>query len=193
MNIVDKFKHAVFEEEPVVESPEPASPSNVSGVGMPSISAPSVPIQSTPSSDGDSLYNRLANATGTINAPAISKILDTAKTLESVIGDPSVRLKAAMATAKEFTTVDIANDFGKLMSLLSQEQGRFNDWMAGQKQQVAASEAEIASLEQKLHDLRISAGDNKQKLDRAETGFASAFARRTAEINQLKDQFAGLK
>ena len=202
MNIKDRIKHAVFEDDQSSNLPE-----HTPQIQVPVYNPATIPGRptytdarpwSSTSVEGpqDDLYEKLKKNTSFEFATTIQHLIELQKPLEEIIPDPTTRLKAAYAQAKSQKSVcdgDIDHDLTKLENMIEAEANKFHDSIDREKQSITADEAHAVQMEQQLHDLRVAIADKKTKLDRADTGFQAALSRRRNDLTELKGRFAILK
>lgn len=200
-DIGKSIRHAVYEDSPeeevkavptpAIESHQPtqfvSEPSNIAfGRG----SAPITVISQ------DDLYEKLKKNTSFEFATSIQLLIELQKPLETIIPDPIIRIKAAYAQAKAQKSIsdgDIDHDLTKLDGLIKRESDKFQAMIQHEREGITSDESHATQLEQQLHDLRVAISDRKTKLDRADTGFSSALARRKNDLSELTNQFTVLK
>lgn len=172
--------------------PVPSSTPSIHTIGPISLGPISSNAQVfTVSSEGNGMYEKLKSKTDFNQSPALSKIFAFEEPLTEVITDPQLRLKAALAQAiKQGTTREmITQDFTALEERIGACDSEFKKLISESKETVASDEKHAADLETQLRELRISVGDRKSKLERAETDFSVAINRRRSDLQQLKTRF----
>jgi hypothetical protein len=194
-SIGKQLHHLAYDDEPTAEiEPVPTPPiaSHQPATFQHSSDGPISTSVGTVTIGQDDLYEKLKKNTSFEYATGIQHIFSMQKPLEPIIPDPVVRLKAAVVQSG-MTVIDINHDLDKLENLIKQEADKIQAALQHERENIATEEAHATQLEQQLHDLRTATSDRKNKLDRADTGYASALSRRKNDLADLKNQFAFIK
>jgi hypothetical protein len=199
-SLKERIHHAVFEDSPEEQKatpvPAPTVHASIPSSYRPEPQYPSSITTPMPAGSQDDLYEKLKKNTSFEFATSIQHLIELQKPLETIIPDPTTRLKAAYAQAKAQKSLsdgDIDHDLTKLTNLLTQESDKFQAMLQHEKEGIVNDETHATQLEQQLHDLRVAISDRKTKVDRADTGFSSALSRRKNDLAELTNQFTVLK
>ena len=214
--IIDSIKHAIIEDD----DPRPDSKSQVhpqaSSATAPaattSCSAPRPTMLAQPMSEEvQHVYQRIlakTNFDSTQIAATIHKYLDPLVAIPSL--DERTRFKTAVIQAKAqegLTQEKILATFDGLKVALQNEQESFTASAQATKEreiadrqkrvqeatdEIARKQSEIAELQQQLTEMTGELLGAQSKIQRAESSFAAAVQRRTAEIDQEKAKYASL-
>jgi hypothetical protein len=142
------------------------------------------------------VYKTLCEATAPSNVPVLAKIYGFIEPLKAVISDPSLRLRAALASSHA-TPLEAKAGIETLSKLLDAENKRFLDRRAdAQSTTVTANKAKAAELQKQIDSLQsqLSAiqsdiANNEKELASMTAAFNSALNRRAQELAAMATDF----
>lgn len=213
--IIDTIKHAILEDDPDPKSSATSQP-------HPDAKAPAASRPPTTVSDGASyhaaggeaaeqVYKRILAKTDFQTTPVaatIRKYLDPLSAISTM--DERMKFKTAVVQAKAqegLTEEKILATFDGLKVALQNEQESFAATAQANKEQeitdrqrkvqeisdaIAGKQKEISQLQQRLSQMSADLVEAQNKIQHAESQFASAAQRRAAEIDQEKAKYTGL-
>jgi hypothetical protein len=209
MSFKDKLSHAIFEDDdkkkPVhpaptaaaAATPAPATPAFTFNQPTYSVTRPTPAV-----TDNLDLYNQIFQKTDFDQTTAGQLIQKYSAPLASVVADPTLRTKAAVATAgQEGLTADkVLATFDGLLVALQNETQAFNDAVAAQtdhevtqrQSQITNIQAQIQQLQQQLTQLSTDSVTAQGKISSATNQFAMVASRRKLELEQQKAQYAAM-
>jgi vacuolar-type H+-ATPase subunit I/STV1 len=204
---IDTIKHAIIEDD----DPKPDQKSQPHPVASSAASAPSATDTQPMSEEVQHIYERIlakTNFDATQVAATIHKYLDPLVAIPSL--DERTRFKTAVIQAKAqegLTKEKILATFDGLKVALRNEQESFTDSAQATKEreitdrqkrvqettnEIARKQSEIAQLQLQLAEMTNELLGAQSKIQHAESQFALAVQRRTAEIDQEKAKYASL-
>ncbi len=205
--LTEKFKHTLFEDEPVkaaTPAPSPPHPPTPEPQPTPPPAYPKHPVEvASALVSGSSAYEMLRSKTSFEDSEAGVELTKYMKPLESLPLDERMKIKSAMAQASAqsgLTVERVLATFDGLKQTLQHEIPKFHDFATAQTdsevttrtQQMEEIKGQIEKLQQQLIQLSSEKANEEGKVAHARSEFEAAASTRNAELDQQKAHYASL-